>query len=109
LRRLDDAQATLALACADGDGDSDVRAVRDTMAVMAADRLRARVAELEALFQRTHGCHASWPEKAKALEAENARLRETVERASTVHADLDECGWRYHCGCVEAALKGGAP
>lgn len=34
-----------------------------------ADGLRAKVEKLEALFQRTHGCHWSWVEKAEAADA----------------------------------------
>lgn len=40
------------------------------------DKLRARVAELESLFQKTHGVHCSWVERVSALETENKRLRE---------------------------------
>lgn len=65
-------------------------AARDSLAHLRANEelaaARAKVAELEALFQQTHGCHVSWVLAAKDRERERDEAREQVAHFERVFA-----------------------
>lgn len=66
--------------------DDEEKAARALVAKIEV--LRAENERLEALFQRTHGCHHSWVSRAFHLEDDVERLRAEVGQLHVLRADL---------------------